>query len=196
VVGPPHYHAKQIRLNFYLDKWGRLTTLVQTLTNRCKAVATQSAHDIARKTQRPGEPLRVAVDRLHHWVRAGVIKPIGKKHPGAGARRRYPADTALRVALLQAAREAGLSSEQAADMLRMPEYLAPLLDPAAEPPSKPLFVVLARSDGRAPPHVRMDTWDGLAKFRTGLGEDFDTYRVVDVGQIRARLNAEPEGEDK
>jgi hypothetical protein len=102
------------------------------------------------------------------------------------------------VALLQAARAVGLSSEQAADMVRGPGYLAPFLDPSMEPPAKTLLVVSTCSDGKAWPNVRMESPASLAEYIAKQGEiyPYDVHQVVDAGKIRTRLNAEPEGEDK
>jgi hypothetical protein len=156
-------------------------------------MASITTPELVRLIKRENETPQQASDRIHYWVRAGAIRSVGKRHPGPGTKRRYPADTALRIVLLQAAREAGLSPDQAADMVQLPEYFAPLLDPTAEPPAKPLFVVLTTSDGSWPPHVSMRTWDELVKFKAGQGEVFDTCRVVDVGKIRARLDAALKG---
>jgi hypothetical protein len=148
-------------------------------------------HDVARKIQEPGEPLRKAVDRVHYWVRAGAINPV-RKHPGTGGRRRYPANTALRVALLQAVRAAGLPPKDAMFALQRPEYLAPFLEPSVPPTEKTLLVVsFAFNDSEnvmTPPHVAMcspaDLTDRMTK---SLYAAFNVHRIVDAGKIRARL---------
>jgi MerR HTH family regulatory protein len=156
--------------------------------NGHKPVTSATLHDVARKIKRPGEPLRKAVDRIHYWVRAGAISP-GRKHPGTGGRRRYPADTALRVALLQAARGAGLSPEDAMFVLGRPEYLAPFLKPDMSHTEKTLLVVSSSFDGKLVPNVGMFTPAELADRMTKpLWAEFDVHSVVDAGKIRARLS--------
>jgi MerR HTH family regulatory protein len=144
-------------------------------------------HDTARKIQKPGEPLRKAVDRIHYWVRAGAILP-GRKGPGTGGRRRYPADTALRVSLLQACAAAGLSPEDAKFVLGSPLLLAPFLDPNMKRTEKTLLVVSSSFNGKKKPNVEMFTPAGLADRMTKpLWADFDVHNVIDAGKIRACL---------
>jgi MerR HTH family regulatory protein len=150
-------------------------------------MTTVTLHDTAKKIKRPGETLRKAVDRIHYWVRAGAISP-GRKHPGTGGRRRYPADTALRVSLLQACAAAGLSPKDAIFVLERPEYLAPFLDPGMKP-KKTLLVVSSSFDGKKMRNVGMFTPAELAEHMTkSLYADHDVHNVVDAGKIRARLS--------
>jgi hypothetical protein len=45
-----------------------------------------------------GVDKELIISRLRHWVREGLIVPVGEHHPGSG-RRRYFEDTALGIAL-------------------------------------------------------------------------------------------------
>jgi hypothetical protein len=45
-----------------------------------------------------GAVKELIISRLRHWVREGLIVPVGEHHPGSG-RHRYFEDTALKVAL-------------------------------------------------------------------------------------------------
>jgi DNA-binding transcriptional MerR regulator len=149
-------------------------------------MATVTLHDTARKIQRPREPLRKAVDRIHYWVRAGAISP-GRKHPGTGGRRRYPTDTALRVSLLQACAAAGLSPKDA--MYVLEHELAPFLDPSTKPTGKTLLVVSSSFNGKMVPNVEMLSPAKLAERMTDpLWADHDVHNVVDAGKIRVRLS--------
>jgi hypothetical protein len=149
--------------------------------------------DIAKKIKRGGETDdRAAVDRVMHWVRHGAIKPIGRRHPGHGRKRHYPPDTALRVALLQALRGAGLSDREALFVLGDKLYLAPFLDPASPPPEKHLFVAARSSTERLAPEYRMATPDELAKrvARQVAEVDHDIWHVIDIGKIRERVGVD------
>jgi hypothetical protein len=64
-------------------------------------VANLTAQDIARRIQRPDEPLSVAVDRFRNWTKMGIIKPVGEKHPGSGRKKRYTNDALLRAVILE-----------------------------------------------------------------------------------------------
>src|SRR5262249_51756281 len=144
---------------------------------------------VVRQIQRRHESRRDAAARLHHCVRVGWVKPIGKRHPGSGVNRRYPADTALRVVLLQAARDAGLKAKEARFVLQDPKYLAPFL--AGAPTDQPLLVVSTCSDERirTMPDVRMSSWTKLAEWTARDPKIFthDTFRVIDVAKIVARF---------
>jgi hypothetical protein len=146
-------------------------------------------HDTARKIQEPNELLRKAVDRIHYWVRAGAINPV-RRHPGTGGRRRYPADTALRVALLQATHRAGLDPKQAIFVLQRPEYLAPFLDPDTEPGDKTLLVVSNSFRATKVQQVAMCSPAELADRMTNpLYDALDVHQIVDAGKIRKRFIA-------
>jgi len=157
-------------------------------------MASLSTYDIARKIQRLGEPLRTAVDRVHHWVRAGAIKPIGRAHPGTGKRRRYPLDTAARVALLQAIADHGVPARVAILWLRDPEILAPFFENASEPADRTLLVISETFDGREWRAVGMRTPDDLANWVAT--SNFDNHVVIHAGKIRDRLIAKTEGKKK
>jgi hypothetical protein len=69
-------------------------------------MANLTASDIARHIQRPGEDLQVAVDRLRHWTKGGLIKPIGDAHPGTGRPKQYSKKAAVRAMIVQALSDA------------------------------------------------------------------------------------------
>jgi hypothetical protein len=49
-----------------------------------------------------------AVERLKHWVKAGLVKPIGARKPGTGRHLRFPSETAVDVVVLAALADAGV----------------------------------------------------------------------------------------
>lgn len=54
--------------------------------------------ELVDEVVRRGAHRSLTVSRLRHWVREGLIGPVGEHHPGSG-RHRYFKDTALEVAL-------------------------------------------------------------------------------------------------
>jgi len=89
-----------IRSPAALDK-GTKSLLDSTHRKMGVAVATLTASDIAKHIQRPGEPLRTAVDRLRNWTDMGIIKPTGERHPGTGRKKRYSHEAGLKAVFLQ-----------------------------------------------------------------------------------------------
>jgi hypothetical protein len=60
-----------------------------------------TAGDIAdRIRERDDEDLRAIGERLRHWTKEGLLKPIGKQNPGTGNRLRYPERALVDAAIL------------------------------------------------------------------------------------------------
>lgn len=55
--------------------------------------------ELVDEVVRSGADKSLIVSRLRHWVREGLIEPVGEPHPGSG-RHRYFEDTALEIALV------------------------------------------------------------------------------------------------
>jgi hypothetical protein len=58
-----------------------------------------TAGDIARLIQEPGEDLRAIGERLRHWTKEGLLKPIGRPK-GTGHHLRYPERALVDAAIL------------------------------------------------------------------------------------------------
>jgi hypothetical protein len=54
--------------------------------------------ELAEEAARRGADKALIVSRLRHWVREGLIEPVGTHHPGTGRHRDFE-DSALKVAL-------------------------------------------------------------------------------------------------
>jgi hypothetical protein len=101
-----------------------------------------TARDVAEKIQRPGETLTTAVDRLRDWVREGLIRPAGERHPGTGRKRQYNRAEMIDAILLETLVEAGgLKAVAAAPLLREFRKHLPT-SPTAAP-----FLIVSRSVG-------------------------------------------------
>jgi hypothetical protein len=73
------------------------------------------------------EDLRVIGERLRHWTRSGLLKPIGEQNPGTGHHLRYPERALVDAAILsRLTRRYGLWAK------KMPLFTAALLDKAVE----------------------------------------------------------------
>ena len=55
-------------------------------------------NDLVDEAVRRGADRLLVVSRLRHWVREGLIEPVGQHHPGSG-RHRFFEDAALKIAL-------------------------------------------------------------------------------------------------
>jgi hypothetical protein len=157
---------------------------------------------VVEQIQMREETFRDAAARLHHCVRVGWVKPIGKA-PGTGRKRRYPVDTPLRVVMLQGARSVGLTAKEADYVLRSKD-LAPFLDPTRKPATdKTLLVVSTSSDLKAKPvalpDIRICSPAQLAAWIAKSDPEIfihDTFQIVDVGKIRERFEVQSGEENK
>jgi hypothetical protein len=101
-----------------------------------------TARDVAQRIQRPGETLTTAVDRLRDWVREGLLRPVGERHPGTGRKRQYSRAEMIDAILLETLVEAGgLKAVAAAPLLKEFRKHLPT-SPTAEP-----FLIVSRSAG-------------------------------------------------
>ncbi len=69
-----------------------------------------TVRDIAGLIRRPHEELSTVVERIRAWTDLGLIKPMGRKSPGTGRRRRYGAGAAVDALVLTALVDAGLAA--------------------------------------------------------------------------------------
>jgi hypothetical protein len=77
-----------------------LTTHVVCQSLRAMTKHGLTAGEIANRIQEPGEDLRAISQRLRHWTREGLLKPIGKQNPGTGHHLRYPERALVDAAIL------------------------------------------------------------------------------------------------
>jgi hypothetical protein len=70
---------------------------MRTLTN-IHVVCQMTMSELVDEAVKRGAGKELIISRLRHWVREGLIVPVGEHHPGSG-RHRYFEDTALKVAL-------------------------------------------------------------------------------------------------
>jgi hypothetical protein len=136
-------------------------------------MATLTASDIARRIQRPGEDLRVAIDRLRHWTKAGLLKPIGDAHPGTGRPKQYSKQAAVRATIVQALSDA--TGGQAV-------YLEYLIDKVE--------AELRKSKGKRDRIFAISRKGGTGKFdiTTWLAKDFAEAILTSVADVHIVLN--------
>jgi hypothetical protein len=63
---------------------------------------------IARALAAEQKHRRPLMERIRHWTREGLIKPVGEKNPGTGRHRRYDENALAQVAVLDALAGLGL----------------------------------------------------------------------------------------
>src|SRR5262245_61201640 len=86
-----------------------------------------TAGEIAERIQEPGEDLRSISERLRHWTREGLLRPIGTQNPGTGRHHKYPQRVLVDAAILsRLTQKYGLWSR------KVPLFTTALLDKAVE----------------------------------------------------------------
>jgi hypothetical protein len=138
-----------------------------------EGMASLTASDIARRIQRPGEDLQVAIDRLRHWTKAGLIKPVGDAHPGTGRPKQYSKKAAVRAMIVQALSDA--TGGQAV-------YLEFLIDHVE--------AELRKSKGKRDRIFAISRKGGSGKFdlTTWLAKDFGEAILKSVADVHIVLN--------
>jgi hypothetical protein len=136
-------------------------------------MATLTASDIAKRIQRPGEELQVAVDRLRHWTKEGLIKPIGDAHPGTGRPKQYSGKAAVRAMIVQALSDA--TGGQAV-------YLGYLIDNVE--------AHLRKSKGKRDTIFAISRKGGSGEFgiTTWSAKDFSEYILTSKADVHIVLN--------
>jgi DNA-binding transcriptional MerR regulator len=142
--------------------------------------------EIAERIAKGGAAKRALIRRLRHWTKEGLLKPIGKRHPGTGSHREYY-DWALEDAvLLNAMADLGLQ----VDIMRTALAVASQI----------------RSDwGKAktkeegPPFLQIDLASPLQRevvprlhFGNFIGFGFETAIVFDLTRLLAPFKTEGE----
>jgi DNA-binding transcriptional MerR regulator len=141
---------------------------------------------IADRIAKRGAGKRVLIRRLRHWTREGLLKPIGKKHPGTGSHREYY-DWALEdAALLNAMADLGLQ----VDIMRTALAVAQQIRSAWGK---------AKIKEEGPPFLQIDLGSPLQRevvprlhFGNFIGFGFETAIVFDLTRLFAPFK--PEGE--
>ncbi len=73
-------------------------------------VKTLTAGEIASKLASDEELIPHLVERIRHWTREGLLRPVGERNPGTGKHRRYNNDAVLQAAILNAFTDAGMTT--------------------------------------------------------------------------------------
>ena len=139
---------------------------------------------------------RMTAERLRHWVRMGLLSPIGDRHPGTGFHRRFDTGAIVRAGVLNVLADMGFK------ITALDRSLRGALDVAQNArrgwkPGAPAFltVPLQRSPGAKNAPVEL----GHATFDVRLGSPkpptlnelvhpgFLGICIVDLGQIFAAI---------
>jgi len=81
--------------------------------------------EIAQRLIDAPEHQAVLVERIRHWTREGLIKPIGEKNPGTGRHRKYEHTVLVDVAVLNALAGLGI---QVGMQLRLVQLVRGLIE--------------------------------------------------------------------
>jgi len=148
-------------------------------------VTTLTAQEIAKRIQRPGEPLVAAVDRFRNWAKTGIIKPTGARNPGTGRKKRYSTDALLKAVILQTLVDS-LGSPAAS--------FSPMLGLIAEHFRKKAvsanmdLLVLSKEAGGSGFEVRFTNWKDLT--RQIANSDHEIHTLIELGRIYERVMLE------
>ena len=67
-----------------------------------------TVRDIAKLIRRDDEDLEVVINRLRNWTKEGLLRFVGKKHPGTGKTRLYPPRAVIDALVLSALTAMGI----------------------------------------------------------------------------------------
>jgi DNA-binding transcriptional MerR regulator len=73
---------------------------------------TFTVSEIAAMLEDAPERRPTLVERIRHWTREGLLRPIGEKNPGTGRHRAYEADALIDVAVLNLLANLGMQVGQ------------------------------------------------------------------------------------
>jgi hypothetical protein len=161
-----------------------------------------TAGEIAERIQQEGEDVRAISERLRHWTKEGLLKPLGKKNPGTGRRHRYP-----ERALVDAAILSRLTQKYGLWAKKMPLFTTALLDKAVEQIPKMrghlenkriVYLVCASIDGKFLANVQQVAEPGVLnpppEDRLTLSPSMDDAIVINLNRLFARLGVPLEKE--
>jgi hypothetical protein len=123
--------------------------------------------EIARRIQRPGEDVKVAIARLANWTKESLLRPI-KKHTGTGRDRFYPDMALVDAAVLDAL--TGVLGIPAVKVGQMG-----LIAPGAE---KTLFQLARLAYEKFPEHEQAGEWLWLGVHRDRDRPELGTTAIL------------------
>jgi hypothetical protein len=172
-----------------------------------------TVREIAEKVRRIDEDVAKVVDRIRNWTDEGLLTPKGRKNPGTGKHRVYPASSLADALVLSILTDAvGMQAvkgpigrmfkalrntlEFAADgtpRLAKGDGLEKLINDANSGPGSHFLLIGLSRDSRVPPEIVSIPATGLSK---SIGESqHESHVVIDLWKLNQRIRSKenPDG---
>jgi DNA-binding transcriptional MerR regulator len=144
---------------------------------------TLTVSEIAEILEQPGRRVSL-VERIRHWTREGLIRPIGQKNPGTGRHRQYDEFALLDVALLNVLANFGLQVGQQQKVVNQVKELYDL-NKLGLADSEGVHIVIFNPGGEEQKALVLYATGGEAPKRNPfkLFAESDTAMLINVGRI-------------
>jgi hypothetical protein len=139
--------------------------------------------EIADRIRRPDEEIGAVIDRLKNWVKEGLLKPVGERHPGTGRHRRFPESALIDAAILHVMTDQiGMQAVQAGALRKL---FIDTRKAFSRKPDAERFVTIGRSPDNRAAEIGLSHAQGLAGLLTG--SPHESHVVIDLQKLFKRL---------
>jgi hypothetical protein len=139
--------------------------------------------EIADRIRRPDEEIGAVIDRLKNWVKEGLLKPVGERHPGTGRHRRFPESALIDAAILHVMTDQiGMQAVQAGALRKL---FIDTRKAFSRKPDAERFVTIGRSPDNRAAEIGLSHAEGLAGLLAG--SPHESHVVINLQKLFKRL---------